>query len=200
MTTNQAATQYAEGIEVNAPVSAEFAEILTPEALSFIAKLSRAFEARREELLQKRVQRQAELDAGKMPDFLPETEHIRTSDWTVAPIPPDLQDRRVEITGPVDRKMVINALNSGAKVFMADFEDAHSPNLGSDNSGSDQCARRYSAHNYVYQPRRERIPVEREDCCTAGTPARLASERETCSCGWQTRLRRYLRLRAVLLP
>lgn len=127
MTTNQTIPHYAEGIEVKAPVSAEFAEILTPEALSFIANLSRAFELRREELLQKRVQRQADLDAGKMPDFLPETEHIRNSDWTVAPIPPDLQDRRVEITGPVDRKMVINALNSGAKVFMADFEDSHSP-------------------------------------------------------------------------
>ncbi|MBV9615030.1 MAG: malate synthase A, partial [Ktedonobacteraceae bacterium] len=127
MTTNQAATHYAEGIEVKGPISAEFAEILTPEALSFVAKLSRAFEARREELLQKRVQRQADLDAGKMPNFLPETEHIRNSAWTVAPIPPDLQDRRVEITGPVERKMVINALNSGAKVFMADFEDAHSP-------------------------------------------------------------------------
>jgi malate synthase len=127
MTTNQATPQYAEGIEIKALVSAEFAEILTPEALSFIAKLSRAFESRREDLLQKRVQRQADLDAGIMPDFLPETEHIRTSAWTVAPIPPDLQDRRVEITGPVDRKMVINALNSGAKVFMADFEDAHSP-------------------------------------------------------------------------
>ena len=127
MTTNQATPQYAEGIEIKAPVSAEFAEILTPEALSFIAKLARAFESRREDLLQKRVQRQADLDAGKMPDFLPETEHIRSGDWTAAPIPSDLQDRRVEITGPVDRKMVINALNSGAKVFMADFEDAHSP-------------------------------------------------------------------------
>ena len=115
MTTNQATPQYAEGIEIKAPVSAEFAEILTPEALSFIAKLARAFKSRREDLLQKRVQRQADLDAGKMPDFLPETEHIRSGDWTAAPIPSDLQDRRVEITGPVDRKMVINALNFGRK-------------------------------------------------------------------------------------
>jgi malate synthase len=127
MSINQTATHYAEGIEVNAPVSAEFAEILTPAALSFIATLARAFEAKRVELLQKRVLRQAELDAGKLPDFLPETAPIRNSAWTVAPIPPDLQDRRVEITGPVDRKMVINALNSGAKVFMADFEDSHAP-------------------------------------------------------------------------
>jgi len=125
--TNQAATQDAEGIEVTAAISSEFAEILTPEALNFVAKLARTFEDSRQELLQRRVQRQAEIDAGKLPDFLPETEHIRQADWTIAPLPVDLQDRRVEITGPVDRKMVINALNSGAKVFMADFEDAHSP-------------------------------------------------------------------------
>src|SRR6266498_4347543 len=127
MTTNKAVTHYAEGIEVKAPVSAEFAEILTPEALSFVATLSRAFETRREELLQRRAVRQAELNAGKLPDFLPETEHIRNGTWTIAPIPADLQDRRVEITGPVERKMVINALNSGAKVFMADFEDSNTP-------------------------------------------------------------------------
>jgi malate synthase len=120
-------TTYATGIEIQAPVTHEFAEILTPDAMNFVATLSRAFEGRREELLARRVQRQAEIDAGKLPDFLPETEHIRKGTWTIAPVPADLQDRRVEITGPVDRKMVINALNSGAKVFMADFEDAHSP-------------------------------------------------------------------------
>jgi len=125
--TNQAITHYAEGIEVRAAVTPEFAEILTPEAMSFLATLARAFEERREELLARRAQRQADLDAGKLPDFLPDTEHIRSGSWTIAPIPTDLQDRRVEITGPVERKMVINALNSGAKVFMADFEDAHSP-------------------------------------------------------------------------
>src|SRR5271169_170716 len=125
--TNQAMTQYAEGIEVTSTISSEFAEILTPEALNFVAKLARTFEGCRQELLQHRVQRQAEIDSGKLPDFLPETEYIRQADWTIAPLPADLQDRRVEITGPVDRKMVINALNSGAKVFMADFEDASSP-------------------------------------------------------------------------
>lgn len=125
--TNQAVTHYAEGIEVRAPVTPEFAEILTPEAMNFVATLARAFEQRREELLHRRAQRQAEIDAGKLPDFLPETEHIRNAAWTIAPLPADLQDRRVEITGPVDRKMVINALNSGASVYMADFEDAHSP-------------------------------------------------------------------------
>src|SRR3984893_6168456 len=125
--TSQATTNYAEGIEVRGAVTPEFAEILTPEAMSFVAKLARAFEGRREELLQKRVQRQVEIDAGKMPDFLPETADIRSRSWTISPEPADLQDRRVEITGPVDRKMVINALNSGAKLFMADFEDANTP-------------------------------------------------------------------------
>jgi malate synthase len=124
--TNQSYT-LPKGVEIKGPITPEFAEILTPEALSFVAKLGRSFAARRKELLELRERRQTELNAGKLPDFLPETEHIRSSDWTVAPIPADLQDRRVEITGPVDRKMVINALNSGARVFMADFEDSHSP-------------------------------------------------------------------------
>src|SRR5947207_3143102 len=118
---------YPPGIEIRGPVTPEFAEILTPEAMQFVATLARTFESRRQELLQRRVQRQAEINAGKMPDFLPETEHIRQGTWTVAPIPHDLQDRRVEITGPAERKMIINALNSGASVFMADFEDSLSP-------------------------------------------------------------------------
>ncbi len=118
---------YPEGVDITVPVTTEFAEILTPDALRFVATLMRTFGGRREELLQRRARRQAEIDAGNMPDFLPETEHIRNSEWTIAPIPGDLQDRRVEITGPSERKMIINALNSGAKVFMADFEDALSP-------------------------------------------------------------------------
>src|SRR5690606_7148968 len=115
------------GIEIRGDMMPGFDEILTPEALAFIAELQRAFNDRRLALLQRRAERQQAIDAGEMPDFLPETAEIRTADWTVAPIPPDLMDRRVEITGPVDRKMVINALNSGASVYMADFEDAHSP-------------------------------------------------------------------------
>jgi malate synthase len=102
-------------------------EILTPEASQFLHKLARKFEARREELLAKRRVRQQRIDAGELPDFLPETADLRERDWRVAPIPRDLMDRRVEITGPVDRKMIINALNSGASVFMADFEDSNSP-------------------------------------------------------------------------
>lgn len=117
----------ADGIEIKAPISAKFAEILTADALRFVATLVKEFSARRENLLTKRAERQLRIDAGEMPDFLPETQEIRQSDWKVAPLPADLQDRRVEITGPVDRKMVINALNSGAKVFMADFEDSHAP-------------------------------------------------------------------------
>ena len=116
-----------DGIEIRGEMTPEFAEILTPEALAFIAGLQRAFNGRRLALLQRRAARQKEIDAGQMPDFLPETAEIRAAEWTVASIPDDLQDRRVEITGPVDRKMVINALNSGASVYMADFEDAHSP-------------------------------------------------------------------------
>lgn len=114
-------------IEIRGEITPEFAQILTPEALTFIATLQRAFNDRRLELLERRAARQKEIDGGAMPDFLPETAGIRAADWTVAPIPTDLQDRRVEITGPVDRKMVINALNSGATVYMADFEDSHSP-------------------------------------------------------------------------
>ncbi|WP_413304253.1 malate synthase A [Bacillus sp. 1P10SD] len=115
------------GIEVVGALKAQFDEILTPEVLNFIEALERKFGGRRVELLQYRATRQEEIDNGKLPGFLPETKHIRNGDWTIAPLPKDLHDRRVEITGPTDRKMVINALNSGAKLFMADFEDATSP-------------------------------------------------------------------------
>jgi malate synthase len=115
------------GVEVRGEVTPAFAEILTPDSLAFVAKLQRAFGPRRLESLARRQARQAALDRGEPLDFLPDTKHIRESDWTCAPIPADLHDRRVEITGPTDRKMVINALNSGAKMFMADFEDANSP-------------------------------------------------------------------------
>jgi malate synthase len=116
-------------------VSAAYAEILTPEARHFVARLASEFDGRRQELLARRQLRQAEIDAGHFPDFLTETTDIRLSEWTVAPIPRDLTDRRVEITGPVDRKMVINALNSGANVFMADFEDANSPTWSNNLEG-----------------------------------------------------------------
>jgi len=109
--------------------SAGYEDILTPEALAFLARLHRFAEPRRRQLLQARRQRQARYDAGALPDFRADTKAIRESDWTVASIPAALQDRRVEITGPVERKMIINALNSGAKVFMADFEDSSAPSF-----------------------------------------------------------------------
>ncbi len=116
-----------DGLKVHAPLEPGFAEILTAEACAFLATLARACEPRRQELLARRVERQRRLDAGEHPDFLPETRSVREAAWTVAPIPADLTDRRVEITGPVDRKMIINALNSGARVYMADFEDSNAP-------------------------------------------------------------------------
>jgi malate synthase len=118
---------YGPGIEIKGRITPEYAEILTSEALAFVARLQRAFGGRRAELLARRAERQRQWDAGKLPDFLPETRAIRDADWTCAGVPADIQDRRVEITGPVDRKMIINALNSGASVYMADFEDANTP-------------------------------------------------------------------------
>ena len=117
----------AANIQITGPIEGRAVEILTPEAVAFVADLHRRFDGRRRELLAARAARQARFDAGELPDFLPETADVRAADWTVAAIPADLQDRRVEITGPVDRKMIINALNCGARVFMADFEDATSP-------------------------------------------------------------------------
>ncbi len=120
-------TGLADDLEITAPVEGERKDILSPEALDFVVRLCRAAEPTRRHLVLRRQERQDEIHAGGMPDFLPETRAVRERDWQVAPVPPDLQDRRVEITGPVERKMIINALNSGAKVFMADFEDSNSP-------------------------------------------------------------------------
>lgn len=117
-----------KGISVLGPVTDPFATILTKDALKFLMALHTRFNNTRKELLENRNIRQSKIDKGELPDFLPETKHIRESDWLVAPLPADLLDRRVEITGPVDRKMIINALNSGAKIFMADFEDSNTPN------------------------------------------------------------------------
>ncbi|WP_081867607.1 malate synthase A [Hymenobacter sp. IS2118] len=116
-----------ERVKVIGRFTSEYAEILTPSALAFVAELHRRFDPTRQALLGRRIERQTDFDAGVMPDFLPETKRIREQDWTVAPVPQELQDRRVEITGPVERKMIINALNSGASVFMADLEDSNAP-------------------------------------------------------------------------
>ncbi|UCG96685.1 MAG: malate synthase A, partial [Burkholderiales bacterium] len=106
-----------QGVEIRAPMKPGFEAILTPEALALVAKLHRSFNPRRKELLAKRVERARRLDAGERPDFLAETRHIRDGGWKIAPVPKDLQCRRVEITGPVERKMIINALNSGADAY-----------------------------------------------------------------------------------
>lgn len=115
------------GVQIVGPPTPRLAKVLTPDALAFVAELHRRFDPVRRDLLARRVARQRSFDEGALPDFLPETRSVREGSWRVAPVPADLQDRRVEITGPCDRKMVINALNSGAKCYMADFEDANSP-------------------------------------------------------------------------
>ncbi len=115
------------GVEFLAPITDSYAEILTPEAVAFVVDLQRTFNQRRKDLLKARHERQKRIDAGEKPNFLAETKSVRDAEWGVAPPPADILDRRVEITGPVERKMIINALNSGAKVFMADFEDSNTP-------------------------------------------------------------------------
>ncbi|NPC68154.1 malate synthase A [Corallococcus exiguus] len=125
--TSQNPPAFGPGVTVEGPWHPDYAEVLTQEAMAFVAKLVRTFGERREALLERRKKVAQDWRKGERPHFLPETADIRKGDWTVSPVPADLQDRRVEITGPVDRKMIINALNSGASVFMADFEDANSP-------------------------------------------------------------------------
>lgn len=121
------ATKPTRLVSIHAPIPSECAFLLSPEALAFVTTLAETFGPRREALLAKRVARQKEFDAGVLPDFKPETKHIREGEWKVAEVPADLLDRRVEITGPAEPKMIINALNSGAKVFMADLEDSLAP-------------------------------------------------------------------------
>jgi len=115
------------GVDIRGPIEPGFERVLSPAALEFMAGLERRFRGERERLLARRAERQARVDAGEKPDFPAETRSVREEDWRVAPAPADLCDRRVEITGPVERKMIVNALNSGANVFMADFEDACAP-------------------------------------------------------------------------
>jgi len=129
------ALQFPAGMEIKADIKAGYERVLTPEALALVAKLSRAFESRRQELLVQRVGRAQRMDAGERPDFLVETAPIRAGDWKIAPLPKALECRRVEITGPVERKMVINALNSGADSYMSDFEDSNTPNWDNQITG-----------------------------------------------------------------
>src|ERR1700681_3002888 len=129
------APAYGPGIDITGRITPDYAEILTPDAVAFAARLQRTFGGRREELLASRATRQRAFDAGELPDFLDETRSIREASWVCAAVPDDIQDRRVEITGPVERKMIINALNSGANVFMADFEDSNSPTWSNNLDG-----------------------------------------------------------------
>jgi len=168
-------------VKILGPVQGPHQEILTPEAVAFLAKLHNRFDARRQELLARRHKRQEAIDAGELPGFLPETAEIRQDDsWKVAPIPQDLLDRRTEITGPVERKMVINALNSGASVFMADFEDANSPTWANNLDGHinlrDAIRRTISFEN----PDGKKYKLnEKTACCWCGLAAGILS-RSTC--------------------
>jgi len=119
--------QLPQGVQITGAIEPGFEAILTPDALALVAQLHRAFEPRRQALLQARAEQTKRLDAGARPDFLADTKNVRESDWSIAPLPKDLECRRVEITGPVERKMIINALNSGADAYMTDFEDSNSP-------------------------------------------------------------------------
>ena len=168
----------ATGIEIRADAGSRQEEILSAEALDFLAGLHRKFNHRRLERLAYRVERQKGFDAGKLPDFLEETKSIRDADWEVAPIPADLLDRRVEITGPVDRKMIINALNSGAKVFMADFEDASSPTFANMVEGQANLKDRWSGKIDFTDPTTG-APIRHQEQpgCPHGAAARLAPAR-----------------------
>ena len=187
-------------LEISVPLTAAQSEILSKEAQDFLVHLSTQFEPRRRELLARRVTRQAEIDAGKFPDFLPETKSIREADWTVASIPADLQDRRVEITGPVDRKMVINALNSGANVFMADFEDANSPSWSNNIDG--QINVRDAVHRAIEYKSPEGKPykLNPQIATLLVRPRGWHLHRKARNHRWPSHLRLALRFRLVLLP
>lgn len=153
-------------------------KILTPEALAFVERLQREFGARRKELLARRTARQKDLDGGRLPDFLSETHHIRDGDWQIAPIPDDLKDRRVEITGPPTRKMVINALNSGANVYMADFEDSHSPTWEGTIEGQINLRDAVNGDITFTNPEGKKVQAEREDCRAFRSTQGMASDRK----------------------
>ena len=188
------------GASVLAPVPHEYEDILSPEAVSFLVSLHKKFNDRRLDLLRRRIERQERIDAGELPDFLPETESIRKSDWRVAPIPHDLVDRRVEITGPVDRKMVINALNSGANVFMADFEDSNSPTWLNNLAGQTECSGCRPRRHHLRQSGRETVRANCKARCSVCAPARLAFGREAFHGGRRAHIRIAIRFRPVLFP
>ena len=150
-------------------------EILNSEAHAFLSKLAARFEPRRQELLERRQVIQQKLDGDWRPDFLPKTADVRERKWRVAPIPKDLEDRRVEITGPVERKMIINALNSGANVFMADFEDSNSPTWSNNIEGQQNLRDAVRGTIRVHEPGGKALPAGREDGNAGGAAAWMAS-------------------------
>ena len=187
-------------IELCGAMDSGFERVLTPEALEVLAELERRFGPRRRELLERRVRRRSRLRAGEMLDFLPETRELREGDWRVAPPPPDMQQRWVEITGPTDRKMLINALNSGADGFMADFEDANSPTWRNMVDGQINLSDAIAANDHLRGIRTAALQLGERVGDAAGPPARLASARAAHAGGRRADLRRAVRLRAVLLP
>ena len=176
------------------------AQILTTEALAFVADLQRTFGRTIAELMERRARRQRALESGEERfDFLPETKHIRQGDWVCAPVPKDLRDRRVEITGPVDKKMIINALNSGARVFMADFEDSNTPTWQQRRQRAAEPLRSGASHALARHTR-EKIPHQREPGRAVRAAARAAPSGEAHRRRRADRARRARRLRPLLLP
>ena len=191
---------YGPGIEIAGRITPEFAQILTPEAMAFVAKLQRAFGGRRDELLGRRAQRQAEFDAGKLPDFLPGTRAVREGDWTCAPVGADITDRRVEITGPVDRKMIVNALNSGAQVFMADFEDANTPRWDNNIQGHINLRDAIRRRIDFVSPEGKTYALKDKVATLFVRPRGWHLPEKHVKIDGQARFRRHLRLRALFLP
>src|SRR6185312_11626630 len=177
-------------LAISAPVRAELQPILSSEAMEFVSALVERFGPRVSQLLQVREERQRRLDAGELPDFLPETREIRESEWRVAPIPQDLLDRRVEITGPTERKMVINALNSGAKVFMADCEDSLAPTWENVVAGQENLRDAVRRTIEYASPEGKKYKLNPQT-------ALLASEREARDARRAAGARRTVRFRAV---
>ena len=174
--------------------------ILSSEALAFVADLERRFGARRLELLLARAERQQRIAAGELPDFLPETREVREADWAIEPVPADLLDRRVEITGPTDRKMVINALNSGARMFMADFEDANSPTWHNMVEGQANLVDAIDRTIEFESPEGKSYRLNDEVGDAARPPARLAPRRAPFPGRRPGRLGEPVRLRPLPLP
>ncbi len=188
------------GVIIDASIPQECEEILSPEALALVAELHRRFDPRRRRLLQARVERQKAIDGGKLPDFLPETADIRKSDYKVAPIPADLMDRRVEITGPVDRKMVINALNSGANMFMADFEDSNAPTWSNNILGQVNMRDAVRGTIDYASPEGKQYKLNPKHAVLLVRPRGWHLMEKHVTIGGESRIRLFLRLRAVLLP